>query len=506
MMRFLFVARFRTFGYLALVTCLLCCPGYQSFAQGSEAAGREFLNFQMNLLSPEIVSFHGQQPPYEWAAVYIGTNPRQLENSEVYLKDSSVCGVGIAGGTSFQDDVTGKYEYDGEGNLTSAIYRLDDGNGAFELFSKKTFSYSASEVTYLYQLWDENSSSWVDEYEETSTFDTQGNQIEFVVREVDMNGGLENLFRESRSYDQNGRLSEVFAASWDGTAWNDTARKDIAYNALGLYTDIYDFEWNGSSWDTLSHESAGYEQFGLQWTSYLLETMTSDGLMPSIRETYNHNQDGYWTSMTRESFDLANETWQNDVREQYEYTDKGYWIGWTRQIFDGSLWQNDAQQEAINGGTSREEIMSVWDANTQSWENQYRMSVSLDQNDYLTSEIGNQAWDAGTSAWVNSNETKQCRYFWKADEVSAIDPAFSQMNCHLENPYRIYSPIACDAMNPGKAYTIRLIDLQGRTAYQQVVEGGRQISVDRRVPQGVYTLTISEDNRLRYSRKILFNQ
>lgn len=490
---------------LLLVGCLIGLTTTTGHSQGSGAAGRTFLDFQLNLLRPEIVSFHGQQPPYEWAAVYTGVNPAPENSAEVFLQDSSVCGIGLPGGTLFNDDVAGKYEYDGAGNLVSAIYRMNDGNGNFDLFSKKTFTYSNQEVSYRYQLWDETSASWKDDYEEVSTFDTDGRQLEFVIKETDMGGNWVNLFRESRFYDPNSRLSEVRSAKWEGTAWKDTALKEISYNALGVYTTIYDFAWNGASWDTVSRQSAQYEQFGLQWVGYLMEVMTPSGFQPSIQETYTYNQDNDWIAMTREVWNSASSVWENDSREQYQYTPKGFWIAWTKQTFDGSLWQNDSRQEAVNNGSIREEVMKTWNNGSQAWEDQYRMTVGLDQNNYITSETGNQDWNQASSAWENNADTKQCRYFWKTDQVNSLTPAFPQMNCHLENPYRAYSPIECDAMTPGKDYTIRLIDVQGRTAYQQVMDGGRQVSVDRTVPQGIYTLTISEDNRLQYSRKILFN-
>lgn len=497
--------KFLAFRQFLLAGCLILLTFPELSAQGSGAAGRSSLDFQLNLLRPEIVSFHGQQPPYEWAAAYIGVNPAPENSEEVFLQDSSVCGIGLPGGTSFNDDVSGSYEYDGVGNLISAVYRLDDGNGNFELFSKKVFSYANQEVSYLYQLWDESSSSWKDDYEEISSFTPEGKQTKFVIREADMGGNWVNLFRESRSYDQDGRLSEVLAAKWAGTAWQDTALKEIAYNALGVYTVIFDMSWNGASWDTVSRQSADYEQFGLQWVGYQLEVMTPSGPEPSIRETYTYSQDNDWIGMTRETWNSATSTWENESREQYQYTPKGFWTGWTKQAFDGSEWQNDSRQEAVNNGSVREEVMKTWNNGTQVWEDQSRMTLELDQNNYVVAETGNQDWNQASSAWENNAGTKQCRYFWKTDQVNSLTPAFPQMNCHLENPYRAYSPIDCDAMMPGKDYTIRLVDIQGRTVYQQVLDGGRQISVDRTVPQGVYTLTISEDNRLQYSRKILFN-
>lgn len=505
MKRSISMGMFQLLRRILLVGCLCWLPSTPLFAQGSGAAGRTSLDFQLTLLRPQIVSFHGQQPPYEWSAVYAGTNPTPEDNTQIFLRDSSVCGVGTAGSASFNDDVAGSYEYDGNGNLTTAVYRMNDGAGNFELFSKKIFSYTNQEVSYLYQRWDENSVSWKNDYEEISTFDTEGRQTEFTIREVDMNGSWNNLFRETRSYDQDNRLSEVRSAEWNGTAWNDTMLKEISYNALGLYTTIIDFSSNGSGWDTLSRESAQYEQFGLQWSNYLLEVMTLDGLQPSIRESYFHNQDGDWTGMTRESWNLFTSSWENDSREQYEYTSKGFWTAWTKQTFDGAVWENEARQEAVNNGTTRDEVMKTWNAGTQSWEDEVRMTVELNQNTYIVRETGNQIWDQASNDWINSNQTRQCRYFWTTDQVNSLTPTFPQMNCHLENPYRAYSPIDCEAMTPGREYTIRLIDIQGRTVYQQMVEGGRQISVDRTVPQGVYVLTISEDNRLQYSRKVLFN-
>lgn len=490
----------------ALICLLALLAGPVGLAQQSDIAGRNGLTFQMNLLRTELPSYHAQQPPYEWAAVYYNTNPLPEQNGPVYLMDSSVCGEGIIGTDQFLEDAGISYQYDQTGRLTEAIFSLDDGNGVFEPYSRKTFSYANQEVSYLFQLWDKFTSSWVDDYEEKSMLDSDGNQISFLIREVNQMGTWVNLFREIRTYDGDGNITEVTFANWTGMAWQDTSKKTISYNQLGRFTDIYDLSWNGSAWDTVSHEEATYAQFGLTWTGYFYELNGPSGWEPQLRESYLYDSYGFWTGMLRERWDATAQAWEDDCREQYVYTRKGIWTGWIQETFDGANWNNSGRQQAIPGSGSREEVFQIWDSTSQAWTNASKMSIVLDQNRYISEETGLQSWDAAANEWINQAAAYRCKHFWSTSGVNSLDPSAGQFACHMANPYRAYQPISCDELNPGEPYTLRLMDMQGRTAYQQQVSGGQEISVKRSLPQGIYTLTISEDDRLRYSRKLILQR
>lgn len=490
----------------ALACLLVLLTGPTCFSQQSEIAGRNGLTFQMNLLRTELASFHAQQPPYEWAAVYYNTNPAAEQSGPVYLMDSSVCGAGIIGTDQFTEDAGISYQYDQAGRLVEAIYSLDGGNGVFEPYSRKVFTYANQEVSYLFQLWDANTSSWKDDYEEKSILDAEGNQTSFIIRETDNLGAWGNLFRENRTYNGDGNLIEVAFANWTGMAWEDTAKKTISYNQLGRFTDIYDFSWDGTAWDTVSHEGATYAQFGLTWTEYFFELNGPSGWVPQLRESYLYDSYGFWTGMRRERWDAMTQVWEDDCREQYVYTRKGIWTGWIQETFDGTSWNNSGRQQAIPGAGNREEILQLWDSTGQAWVNASKMSIELDQNRYISEETGLQSWDAAANEWINQASAYQCKHFWSTSGINSLDPAANQFACHMANPYRAYQPISCDDLNPGETYTLRLVNMQGRTAYQQQVSGGQEISVKRSLPQGIYTLTISEDDRLRYSRKLILQR
>lgn len=466
-----------------------------------DLAGRDEVNFRLNFLRLEAVGNYNQQPLYDWAATYIG-NPFDIgQSSSGYVLDSSTCGYGIPNTLQFGQEIKAYYSYAND-QVTEVLFKSEESAGAYTNFSRKLYAYTNGLQTgYLYQLWNPTNAMWEDDYEEERMYDTDGNLTGFQLREMS-NGQWQNLFRETKVYDTAGHIIEILSARWTNGAWEDTAMTTIAYNDLGAYSRIVELEWNGSAWDSLTRETATYGQLGLIWDTYLMEEKTPTGWQGFVREQYDYDTYGFWTDMRRQGWDAFSSSWVDLVREQFNYSRKGIWNGWNQQLWDGTDWENYARQQHNLADSIREDRLEFWDASAGSWNNDARAIAQYD-NGLLQMQASIQSWDMAGSDWTNTANTRQCTHAWSQRTSTSISSTRPQLDCTMTNPYRVYEPIHCESLQSGKHYDLRLIDMQGRTVYQQSVQGGQQFSIDRSLPTGVYSLSIAEDRQMRFLRKII---
>jgi hypothetical protein len=211
----------RSFQKLSRRWILSCLPTLLIFApvwmlgQQEELAGRVMPNFKLNFLRSEGISPHGQQPPYEWSAVYVRNAFAELIGSESYVLDSSVCGMGVVNSQDFGEEIKVDYQYNGDGTLSGVLYRQEIAPGVYVDFSRKTFTYVNGQRTgYRYQKYFPGTGFWRDDYEEATTYTASGKQATFMIRETDGGGNWVNLLKETRNYDNDGNLVAVLSAKW----------------------------------------------------------------------------------------------------------------------------------------------------------------------------------------------------------------------------------------------------------------------------------------------------
>ncbi|MEM6347310.1 MAG: T9SS type A sorting domain-containing protein [Bacteroidota bacterium] len=473
-------------------------------AQTSPGAGREASDFRLNELRPMVVAPHAQQPPYVWSATYLRNAFGQPGPSNFVL-DSSVCSEGVVGTNQFDARFKISNTYDANLRLTEQLFRDKQAGGNYDNFSRKLYTYDSDgrRTAYLYQLWDAATTAWVDEYEESTQYNSDGQVSEYLQRENDGTGQWLNLSRETRTYDST-LLSEILTEYWN-TTWVPANRKLITYNEFGFYTEILELATEiVGSWDTVGREVATYSNFGFDWDTYKLENYVGGGNFEGvIRESYVYDQDGLLEELTRQTYDPVLTQWENEFREQFQYTNKGIWTGWAKETWQNGAWVFTGRQMFQNGPQARQDINETYDSGSMSWTQAFRAVAAYDSDQNLVQEMSKQAWDMSGSAWVNQNETRQCEHFWSERSTTSIEDEFSMMSCQITNPYRAYAPMQCDGMEAGKQYDLQLIDLQGRTVYQKVISGGNSFEIDRSLSTGLYQVRITEGNQLRYTQKLI---
>ncbi|MEL6846160.1 MAG: hypothetical protein AAFP02_23375, partial [Bacteroidota bacterium] len=183
-------------GQLWVVLCLISS---QLSAQVSPGPTRTDHGFRLNEIRPFQVAPNAQQPPYEWSATYL-QNAFNRPNQQTYVLDSSICRTGIAGGTQFEDAFKVFNTYDSDLLLLEQRFAQRQAGGDYQNFSRKLYTYDndGRQTNYLYQTWD--GSAWQDDYEEASSYNPEGQPMQYQQREKDSNGQWLNLVRENRIY------------------------------------------------------------------------------------------------------------------------------------------------------------------------------------------------------------------------------------------------------------------------------------------------------------------
>lgn len=466
---------------------------------------------RLNDIRPQPLAPHNQQPPHEWSAAYM-RNAFGLpgQNPPVFVLDSSICGPGVDNTSRFLDLVKAVYDYDPVGRIREIRYQQRPPGGTFENFSKKQFVYrNGEQEQYLYQLWDDNSQAWEDDFEVLSQFNNQDQRTETVYRERNAMGQWRPIRRQEVGYNAKGYPSEIVTSIWSNGNWEPGSRENWFYNNRGYFRQILLQDWNGSSWDTLIRETATYDSLDAQWNEYLLERkdLSSGVFSPELKEQYIYNRRGFWTGMIREEIDTTSLQLVQTAREIFQYTSRGVWTSWSQQVWENGAWKPNFQQEFVMGPRQggRQEQFRRWNEGNGTWENSRRFFTEFDLAGNLIREGGAQVWDTLASDWQNTSSTEYCQHFWSQAPVTGLKPTLPPSLCMIPNPYRIHSPVHCEAMEAGMRYRVTLSDNQGRIVLKTHITGGSTFSLDQELPHGMYQCNIYEKNELLHSQKIIYS-
>ncbi|MEI6752952.1 MAG: T9SS type A sorting domain-containing protein [Paludibacter sp.] len=133
-------------------------------------------------------------------------------------------------------------------------------------------------IAYTYQKW--NGTAFVDDSQNTSTVDINGNQTSSIVKKW-LAGAWVNSERNIYTYDVNNNQTSDSFQTWDGSAWVNSTRQLTTYDARNNQTSYSTQTWNKSAWLNSNISST--------------KTFDSDNFI--VNQTYkNWNPDGITVS------------------------------------------------------------------------------------------------------------------------------------------------------------------------------------------------------------------
>lgn len=186
------------------------------------------------------------------------------------------------GGFGFTTYAKDSLVYDGSNNLT-ALYRMEDDNGAWVTDDRFTFNY------------------------------TSGNITEIIEEDYD-NGTYELDSRQSLAYNAQGLLIEETNQYWNGSAWENEDKSEYTWDAAGRISTIADYVDTTGSWLNEDRDNITYlnatggklaswlEELGngTTWTNDYQFEVFYNGAELSHANGYAWNGSAFETTITRD--------------------------------------------------------------------------------------------------------------------------------------------------------------------------------------------------------------
>lgn len=146
-------------------------------------------------------------------------------------------------------------------------------------------------------------------------------EVTFFMNDINTGNWLE-LFRESYSYDNNGRLAQLTRQNWLGNMWiNFMNLVDYQYDTILNRINSYTTQnWNMTSQQWVNYAKDTFEYYdykGLINTSFYF---TPNGLIPSTRSTYFNDSLMNQLVSKYESWNVQNNQWEAMMHNESVYT------------------------------------------------------------------------------------------------------------------------------------------------------------------------------------------
>jgi len=251
-------------------------------------------------------------------------------------------------------------------------------SGSWQSYMKQTNTYDVNQyiTSYLTQLWDSPSSSWV-------------------------NNTLVNYTNNG-----NGIIQQYISQTWDSpsSTWKNSERGTYTYNASDKPLTITYETYTGGSWQTSMKLSYTYDGSGyLTYSLTQLWDSPSSSWKNNSQTNYTNNVSGIVQQSISQNWDTQSSSWKDSQRNTYTYyaSDKPLTI--TFETYSTGSWQNYLKQSIAYDGNGYmiNHMTQLWDSPSSLWKNNSQINYSNNVNGTIHQYIS-QNWDSPSSSWTNS--------------------------------------------------------------------------------------------------------
>ena len=178
--------------------------------------------------------------------------------------------------------------------------------GEWNNFGRSFRTYDAvdSLVAHQTQYWENG--EWHDDWLEDWTYES-GRLVQYAFTSIFF--GVPDGWRETFTYDAEGRLEETLYEIYSGNGWVNNARYTFTYGEDGLLDLLVEDLWNGADW------------------------------VPNYRETSGHDAEGRLLTAETQWYDPISEAWTPNTRYTWAYAPGE--VTELSERWDGMAWQND---------------------------------------------------------------------------------------------------------------------------------------------------------------------
>ena len=345
-------------------------------------------------------------------------------------------------------------------------------------------------------------------------------KIETTLTETWINGGWQNLYKQTNSYDANTYLIHTLSEVWNDptTAWENSVVSDYTNDSTGkvlenitqtwdrinsiwvnshritnmyngndkLHTTINEV-WNGVTWinqnkQTYSYDSNNYVILNLSENWNLISLSWEN----STQSLYSNNSDGTPNTVTDQEWNTTTTAWDNTDRMTYTYSASNKTLSQTAEIWDGTNWIN-AYLVILNYDVNdyiTTQLMQQWNIATSTWDNFYQMIYTNDSQGNIIMALM-QIWNATSSIWENSQRIT-ISYLLGIRDFEMANNTFVYPNPAAENfTIKIKEPV------PGTTFYLNN-QLGQKVSNGTILGEETKVSVNQ-LPPGLYYLQLGND-------------
>ncbi len=211
-----------------------------------------------------------------------------------------------------------------------------------------------------------NGSAWEESARTTRTYDGTGLLTE-KLSEDRVAGAWMNSSREVYTYDGSGLLLTTIEQIWEIDHWNNVSRSTYSFDGSGRLIEEIDEDWQNEDWVKTNRLTQTY-------TGNLLETQESqvwqnDAWVNESRTTFGYNGSNRLTQLLSESWE--NEAWTPSSRTTYTFDGNAYVVETLSESWDGDAadWVNSLKNEYVNDGSGNRLVnnFSIWTTDPDKW-------------------------------------------------------------------------------------------------------------------------------------------
>lgn len=488
-----------------IILCFILIPPFNIAQAQVELEGEE--NVPVRITGNPQPSFFGgaQLPPYRQMATFLNNAFNEPAEGMALVQDSSVCSNGIPNSNDFQPYLSAVYGYNDD-VLDEITFHQINIAGSRTPFSRKQFTYEGGRLKqYLYSRWEQAGSMWQLISRVRYLYDDQ-ERPDAVVTETWNGTDWELSARTLYQYNSQNRLSGLINAEWANDMWVETERVLAEYNENRLPTVVTYQEKSNDVWVSSARETSFYDDdFEFIQEGFLLEVAdeSTGELTNAIREQYEYDLRGFYSSRTQQTWDSDTKMWSNALKDLFTYSPTGVWKRWDQEIWDDKWKPALIREFKFNNGIQVDEEQA-WLSDLNDWINTRRRLVQFDEHGNLVRERNRELWNPVSSDWVNGPNARQCRHYWSEQATTSVKGLqLNTMVCNMMNPYLPGSGINCVSGDPAEQYQLDLFNQAGKLIYHQSFRDHETFSIDGNMPMGMYHMIISDQNKVQYRRKVV---
>jgi hypothetical protein len=188
----------------------------------------------------------------------------------------------------------------------------------------------------IYQSWNSSSQIYVNSFRYSYQYNTSNNRTEFLSQQWNgTSSSWVNHTRQIHSYDSNQNEISMEEQSWDGSAWIGTYRLSYTYNSSGKMIEKLDENANAGVFENYLKETRDYDANGNLTEIYVQIWVASGSTWRDLfKHAYGYNSNDLPVYYENFNFNQSENRLVNSLRYDYEYNNENR----ADNVYSGSSW------------------------------------------------------------------------------------------------------------------------------------------------------------------------